>query len=479
MATNNIKKVLIVGGGTAGLIAALIIKNKFKKLQVDVVKSDNIGIIGVGEGTTEHWKEFMDFCNISLNELFKETDATFKYGIMFEGWTKKPYFHNVTASISNIKIGQYLGGYAYSIINNLDPKEYTNGHCFVNKVIPEDVPNQFHFNTFKLNNFLLKKCLEININIFNDEITKINTKNNNIINIESKNKKYKYDFYIDSTGFKKILISKLGAKWKSYKEYLPMNEAIAFPTGDTEEYNPYTLSKAMTAGWMWRIPTQGRWGNGYVFNNKYINAEKAKKECEDYLGFKVEIAKNIKFEAGTLDKAWIGNCVAIGLSSSFIEPLEATSIGTSIQQSFFLMHLLINYKQTDIDLYNERFKDIVENIRDFVVLHYIIDRKDSKFWKELKLKLPNTLKNNLKKWKHRLPIKEDFAGGYKLFGDHNFAVLLKELNLINKKSIIKEYEMLSDFYKNYIKKDMINHINYTYHNKNIISHKENLKRFYR
>jgi tryptophan halogenase len=228
---------------------------------------------------------------------------------------------------------------------------------------------------------------------------------------------------------------------------------------------------------MWRIPTQGRWGNGYVFNNKYINAEKAKKECEDYLGFKVEIAKNIKFEAGTLDKAWIGNCVAIGLSSSFIEPLEATSIGTSIQQSFLLTHLLINYKQTDIDLYNERFKDIVENIRDFVVLHYMTDRKDSKFWKELKLKLPNTLKNNLKKWKHRLPIKEDFAGGYKLFGDHNFAVLLKELNLVDKKSIIKEYEMLSDFYKNYIKESMINHINYTYHNKNIISHKENLKRY--
>ena len=469
------KKVLIVGGGTAGLIAALVIKNRFSKLQVDIVKSESIGVIGVGEGTTEHWKEFMHFCNIPLEELIKETDATFKYGIMFEGWTKKPYFHNVTASISRIEFGQYLAGYAYSIINDLDPKEYTNGHCFINKVIPNDIPNQFHFNTFKLNNFLLKKCSEININIFNDEITKINIKKNNIIDIESKNKKYKYDFYVDSTGFKKILISKLGGKWKSYSEYLPMNEAIAFPTKDTEEYNPYTLSKAMSAGWMWRIPTQGRWGNGYVFNNKYINAEQAKKECEDYLGFKVEIAKNIKFEAGTLEEPWIGNCVAIGLSSSFIEPLEATSIGTSIQQAFFLIHFLINYKQTDIDLYNERFKEVVENIRDFVVLHYMVNKKDSKFWKELKLKLPSTLENKLKKWKHRIPIREDFAGGYKLFGSHSFTVLLKELNLIDKKLIKKEYEMLSEKYKNYTKKNMTDHINYTYHNKNVISHKESLK----
>jgi len=435
-----IKNVIIVGGGTAGLISALIIKTRFSNLKVDVVKSDNIGTIGVGEGSTEHWKEFMDFCHIPLNELIKETDATFKYGIMFEGWTKKPYFHNVDGSVHNIKFGQYLGGYAYSIINNLEPKKYTNGHCFINKVIPN-----------------------------------IKTIDGNIDYIESKNKKYKYDFYIDSTGFKKVLISKLGCKWNSYKEYLPMNEAIAFPTKDTEEYTPYTLSKAMSSGWMWRIPTFGRWGNGYVFNNNYIDVEKAKKECENYLGYKVEIAKNIKFEAGALEKAWIGNCLAIGLSSSFIEPLEASSIGTSIQQSFLLMHLLINYKQTDIDLYNLKFKDIVENIRDFVLLHYKVNKKNSKFWKDLKLNLPKSLSNNLNKWKHRLPLQEDFLGGYRLFNAPNFIILLKELNLIDKKLIKREYDMLSEKFKICIKNDINNHINNTYYNKNLIGHKEYLK----
>ena len=229
-----------------------------------------------------------------------------------------------------------------------------------------------------------------------------------------------------------------------------MNEAIAFPTEDTLEYTPYTTARAMSSGWMWRIPTNGRWGNGYVFNNKYINADQAKQECEDYLGQKIKIGKNIKFEAGALDKAWIGNCVATGLSSSFIEPLEASSIGTSIQQAFILMHLIINYNQTDIDLYNKKFKIIVENIRDFVLLHYLTNKRDSKFWKDYKCNLPESLKHNLKTWKKRLPIKEDFNCEYNLFKSENFSIILKELNLFDVKLIKKEFDNLSKKYKNYL-----------------------------
>lgn len=468
----SVKSILVVGGGTAGLTSALILKNRFPKLIIDVVKSNDIGIIGVGEGSTEHWKDFSDFCGFTLSELINETKATFKFGIMFEEWTKKPYFHNVTGDLNNIRYGQYLGGYAYASLNNLTPEQYTNSYCFKNKIILNNYPNQFHFNTFKLNEFLLNKCLKIGINVYVDTILDINiNENGNIKNLKSNSKNYNYDFYIDSTGFKKILISKLGAKWISYKDHLPMNEAIAFPTEDTDEYTPYTLSRAMSSGWMWRIPTIGRWGNGYVFNNNYINAEQAKKECEDYLGFKVEIAKNIKFEAGTLDKAWIKNCVAIGLSSSFIEPLEATSIGTSIQQSFLLMHLLINYKEPDIQLYNDRFKDIVENIRDFVVLHYMVDKNNSEFWKELKLNIPESLLNNLNKWKHRLPIAEDFKTKYVLFKESNFSLLLKELNLIDKEFLKKEYDMLNDFIKNDIQ-NRINNLIYYHENSNLISHKK-------
>ena len=471
------KKICIVGGGTAGLVTALILKTRFSSLQIDIVKSDKIGIIGVGEGSTEHWKEFADFVGITIKELITETDATFKGGIMFEDWTKQPYFHNVIWNVNDIIFAQYQAGYAYTIVNNLKPKEYTNKDSWNNKTKHNNIPNQFHFNTFKLNNFLLKKCKEKNINIYEDEITKINIKKGNIESIESQSKKYKHDFYIDSTGFKRLLISKLDAKWKSYSKYLPMNEAIAFPTPDTDEYNTYTLAKAMSSGWLWRIPTQGRWGNGYVFDNRYTNAEQAKKECEKYLGHKIEIGKNIKFEAGTLDRAWIGNCVATGLSSSFIEPLEASSIGTSIQQAFMLMHLIINYKEPDIELYNTRFKCIVENIRDFVLLHYLTGKKDSKFWKEFRPNLPESLKKNLQKWKHRLPIKEDFPGGYQLFNQNNFVILLKELNLIDKKSIKKEYDSLSKDFKDYTK-HKIREYNKFYSDTNTLGHKQFLQSFY-
>jgi len=472
----NVNSIAIIGGGTAGLITALILKTRFSSLQIDVIKSDKIGIIGVGEGSTEHWKEFIEFVGISIQELIKETDATFKGGIMFEDWTKKPFYHNVGGAFYNMNLGQYKVGYAYSIVNNLESKQYTDLTNWNNQLYIDRLPNQFHFNTFKLNTFLLKKCKERNINIIEDEIIKVNVKNNNIDSIESKSKKYKHDFFIDSTGFKRLLISELGVKWNSYSKYLPMNEAIAFPTPDTDEYPPYTLSKAMSAGWLWRIPTNGRWGNGYVFNNNYITAEQAKKECEDYLGYKVEIAKNIKFEAGAIDKAWIGNCVATGLSSSFIEPLEASSIGTSIQQAFVLMHLIINYKETDIELYNKKFNLIVENIRDFVLLHYITNKNDSKFWSEYQRVLPKTLENNLQKWKHRLPIKEDFPGFYLLFNESNFIILLKELNLIDRESIKKEFNALSDTYKIYVNETLDN-FQKKINTEKVISHKMFLHSF--
>ena len=120
------KKICIVGGGTAGLISALILKTRFSSLQIDLVKSDKIGIIGVGEGSTEHWQEFTNFVGIALKELITETDATFKGGIMFEDWTEKPYYHNVIDDILNIKCGQYQSGYAHAIINNLESIDYTN-----------------------------------------------------------------------------------------------------------------------------------------------------------------------------------------------------------------------------------------------------------------------------------------------------------------------------------------------------------------
>jgi flavin-dependent dehydrogenase len=465
------KKIIIVGGGTAGLTSALILKTKYSFIDIHIIKSNNIGIIGVGEGTTEHWREFINFVGIHENELIKEADATFKYGVYFKDWTKQDYVHNVSGNF-DLNFGQQKLFYSHCISNKIPNNKLVDDEIFNNTINSKYRPNQFHFNTFKLNEFLIKKCKQKNIKFIEDEIKYIKINNNKIKYIKGI-KKYTSDFFIDCTGFKKLLIKKLGGKWNSYSKYLPMNEAIAFPTADTKEYDVYTLSKAMTSGWMWRIPTYGRWGNGYVFNNNYINAEQAKKECENYLGFKVQIAKNIKFEAGALEDVWIGNCCAIGLSANFIEPLEATSIGTSIQQIFLLMHYIINYNDKEIMTYNKKIKEIVYNIRDFVILHYLINKKDSKFWKELKVNIPDSLKNVLEISKRRLLIKEDFNNNYLLFNSSNFIVVMYALGLLNINNISNEYSLIN---KN-IKQLYLNNVTLSLQNKKnsiFIKHKEYL-----
>jgi hypothetical protein len=225
-----------------------------------------------------------------------------------------------------------------------------------------------------------------------------------------------------------------------------MNSAIVFQTPDTEEYNLWSYARAMDSGWLFRTPIWGRYGNGYIYNKDYINADQAKKEVEDHFGFEINVGKEFYFDAGHVDRAWINNCVAIGLSSSFIEPLEASAISTSIQQAFLLSQEIINYDEYRIKKYNWSFNSIVTNIRDFIALHYIVKKQNTKFWRDIqRVEIPDTLQDRLDLWKHKLPSREDFAheSNYILFKDSNFTSVLGGLKLYNQDSLKKEYDMLS------------------------------------
>lgn len=449
----NIQKIAVVGSGTAGLVAALILKTRFENIQIDIIHSSQIGILGVGEGSTEHFQDFIEFVGISHSDLIKHCGATYKLGIMFDNWTTSPYFHSVQHPF-NKKVGQYSYVYAKQIgesklSNDLSSKITWNNQInswFINK--PDgSIGNQFHFDTHKLNTFLTNYSKNLGINFIDDDVENIILDQEGYIStLRSKKDSYSYDFYIDCTGFNRLLIGKLGAKWVSYKKYLKMKEAIVFQTEDTENYNIWTLARAMDNGWLFRIPVQCRHGNGYIYDSDYTNLSKIEEELETLYKRKLNFGKQFKFDPGALDRPWIKNCCAIGVSGSFFEPLEASSIGTSIQQSFLLMHYLINYSDKCIDQYNKSFCDIVENIRDFIALHYITNKTNTEFWKSFSNEnIPDTLLDKMKVWKYRLPVREDFNGlsNFILFKEDNFTLVLDGLRLFDNAAIQNEYSHCS------------------------------------
>lgn len=448
-----IEKIGVVGGGTAGMVAALILKSRFPQTTIEIICSKKIGIIGVGEGSTEHWREFMDHVGIDQYEMIKKTNATYKVGTMFVDWGVPDFMHSIQTGY-DLKSAAYPIIYGRQIAQGEDSKSAQSERYWNNKInswfiarSKEFPTNQYHFNTFELNQFLTDTAKQKGINVIVDDIKDVTiNQDGEIETLIGENKNYCYDFFIDCTGFRKVLIGKLGAKWISYKDYLATNCSMVFQTEDTDEYNIYSLSKAMKYGWMFRTPVYGRWGNGYIFDDTLITAEDAKAEIEQYLGKEIKVGNVIKYDPGRLDRVWIKNCVAIGLSASFVEPIEASSIGTTIQQTFLLMHRLFGYNDAVIKKYNNSVKEILENIRDFVRLHFICPRRDTEFWRKVsQLPLPESLEKNLKVWKHKLPIKEDFSSmsNYCLFQENHFLMIMHGLQLFDVESIRKEYEMLN------------------------------------
>lgn len=442
------KDFIILGGGNSGYISALILKTRYPEKNITLIQSDNIGIIGVGEGSTEQWKTFLEFCDISPAEMIKKCGSTFKLGIYYRGWTPKDYVHIVSNGY-NSYYDDYFYQYAYLIANEFDglslSPSFFNQNKFPKNYFGEFFPpiNQFHFDTYKLNCFLMELCKERGIEIVTDDIVdgKINSESGDIDLIISKNgESYQSKFFIDCTGFKRKLITDiLGVNWISYSKYFRLNSAIAFPTNEMEEYNAYTLSHARNAGWSWHIPVQGRTGNGYVFSDEFISFDEAHQEIEKEYG-EVEIVKKIKFDPGRIETFWYKNCMSVGLASNFLEPLEATSIASVIQQMFCFISF---YPSNDKKTFNGIMTEIFENISDYVLLHYLVDRDDTPFWKNNKqnLVLTDSLESNLETFKYRLPQINDFKTPWKIFGAANYILALNGLNFFNSEVVKNEYEM--------------------------------------
>jgi len=436
------KHIVIAGAGTSGLTTAIILKKTFPLYNVTVCFSDKYPIIGVGEGSTEHWRWFQDYVGIDVDDMVRFAGITHKYGIMFEGWNSHTprYVHSIAGS--GLTKDNFCATYSYLLENNLLLTNSLSWKGMIeDKIIdalkPEEEgseesdkthygTNQYHFDTFMLNKYLKSFANSIGIKFVEGEILSVNQDSNGYItslDVEGFKSKISGDFFIDATGFARVLHGKMkNIEFQSFSEYLPCDRALVFQTEKDifNKIHPYTRAISMNAGWMWEIPTQDRRGNGYVFASSYITEEEAIREAEEFHGIEIDNPRFISFKPGYYKQPWQKNCLAIGLSYSFIEPLEATTISIGLQQAKLLCSYLPNFdKNTKHSLseYNRIINKVMDNALNMICLHYISDRDDTPMWSDQKLKSkPQMLERLLNIWSERPPEHHDIeSNGYELF----------------------------------------------------------------
>lgn len=460
------KEIVILGGGTAGYFTALHLRKNFPNFLITLIESKEIGIIGVGEATTPNVVDFLYSINIDPIHLIKNINGTIKNGISFENWNgdNKKYFHGFSPknellqfSLSPIFQHTCYDYYLKTLIKNkLNFNEYTYAAAlsYKNKIDLNNLRYALHFDANALADYLRPIAIERKIKIIDGKLKNIQVNKKDFITsiILENNKKINCDFIFDCTGFSKILIGNyFKQKWISYKKNLPMNKAILFPRAykKNESIFPYTKSIALKNGWMFQIPLQHRIGRGYLFDDNYINEEKAIKEAEEVLKEKIEVKKIIKFEAGRFENIWVKNCMAIGLSSSFIEPLESTSIFLTVGQLTTLNHFfndLFNDNEKSKKLFNEIIGKNMDDTLGFVYLHYITHRKDSDFWKNFhKNEVPESLKKNLNLIKENNLRFFNFEDGKKttFFNLSSYLEVCNGLKIFKKNINLDNYENLN------------------------------------
>tara|TARA_E500000318_G_scaffold84104_1_gene79824 strand:+ start:2392 stop:3777 length:1386 start_codon:yes stop_codon:yes gene_type:complete len=417
---------IILGGGTAGLISAMMLKQAYPEKSITIIKSDSIGIIGVGEGSTKEFTEFMNFMGILPYDLIKNTGATFKAGIYFEGWGKNNFLHTRSAFHDQnwLTIKPY---YTYHI--GYTPEDYLSDACYHNNEFYIDfldhpsksAVNQYHFDTFKLNEYFLKICKYLKIKIISDTIQETKYNEAGYINcVLGPTETYEAEFFIDASGFKRIL-NKSG--WVSYSNKLILNKAIAFQTEQMQEYNAWTLAKKYKGGWRWQIPTQERTGNGIVFNKDLIDDE-----IKNLLKYG---KREFNFNPGRLNKIWNKNVLSVGLSAMFVEPLEATSIGSTIKQMFLFLDMI---SKKDEHNYNKIINTVFDQLVEFIQIHY--------YNTDIQGEVTLELKEKLKKWKTVLPTDSDVAVPFGLFESGNYIEVLQGINHFKNNSIKKCFDSL-------------------------------------
>ena len=400
------KKILIVGGGTAGWMAANLIASRWNDVEVILLESIEIGIIGVGEGSTPHLKFFFDEVGIEESEWMPRCNATYKNGITFADWSSIPgfesYFHPFPAQTDDIftvptffsNINARMQGYNA----NAHPDHYfletyitrQNLGPIPAETFPFGVAYGYHFDSTLLGQFLAEKAVSRGVKRIIGTVTEVLVgQSGNLTAVRLVDNSFlEADFFIDCSGFKSLLMQgALKVTYKSFKENLFNNAAVVMPTAISAIIPPETKSTALSNGWAWKIPLTNRFGNGYVYSADYITPEQAETELRQHLGLLDSdvAARHLQMKVGRVEKHWEKNCLAVGLSQGFIEPLEATALSLSFNTiSFFLKYYEKGlYTNQFEDAFNKDINARFDGVRDYIVCHYKANqRKDTDYWKD-------------------------------------------------------------------------------------------------
>lgn len=429
------KHISIVGAGQAGLIAATTIKAAFRSFDVTVIASGEIPPIGVGEGSTEHWAAYEARVGIERSDLIKHSMATFKHGIRFLDWTTHTpdYFHSIVGEGMYTALGTFNSLYSYIHASGRQLTPTLSHPGLIDNEV-QDTPkpwnqvNQFHFDSAKLNDFLTGHALTQGVNFIDASVVGIkrDSSSGDITAIVTSTGDVETDFVIDASGFSQVILKELDNTHQTFfDDYLPCDTAVVFQTPGNDSIKPFTEAKALSAGWHWDIPTYERRGHGYVFSSRHTNEESAIKEVEEYIDEPVTDVRTIKYRPYKVQNSWQFNCVAVGLASNFIEPLEATSIAATIEQCRLLCSYLPTYKPNSgvqQHGYLKVFDSIFDNLLTMVSMHYVTDRRDSPMWVEQQNANRTELLNFLiEMFKYRGPENHDLnLTGYELFSSNHF-----------------------------------------------------------
>lgn len=399
------KRIVIVGGGTAGWMSANILAYAFQHHPFEIVllESADIPTIGVGEGSTPALKVFFDSLGIPEGEWMPKCDATYKCGITFSHWSTKPgfesYFHPFASALDNRALGRFISNVQSRLKGRavpIHPNHYflaarlaeKNLAPIPNYNFPFEVSYGYHFDAALLGKFLRDKAIGRGVHHVTGTVTEV--KQNELGDVETiitqDRQSFSADLFVDCSGFRSLLSQQtLKVPFTSYANALFNDAAVALPSAQGETIASQTLSTALRFGWAWQIPLRSRVGNGYVYSSRYCSADEAEFELRQHLGLLDSdvAARHLKMNVGRVEKSWYKNVLAVGLSQGFIEPLEATAL-LLIQQTVSLFaHYFIqgHFSDQHASEFNRSINEQFDRTRDYIYTHYQTNsRTDTAYW---------------------------------------------------------------------------------------------------